>query len=148
MEKVITIGDYQIPVRSTAAFTIRYKDFFQRDALKDLIMLAQCMRDEEKRRNKAIEEKRAEKTNEENEEEEPLFLDGFESDIFLRCLWVFAKTADRTIPTLLDWLDDFEIAPVNFIFEVLPQVSDMLADTMKTQVQAKKKPMSPTKITR
>ena len=44
MEKIIKIGDYSIPVRSTAASLIKYKANFGRDGLADLIRLAKSVK--------------------------------------------------------------------------------------------------------
>ena len=40
-----------------------------------------------------------------------------------------AKTADRTIPDPLEWLDGFEVFPLN---EIMGEVKDLLTDTMPT----------------
>ena len=118
MEKIIKIGDRDIPVRSTAAALIRYKANFGRDALGDLFKLSENLPKDEAQ----IE-----------------IGENLDFDIFIRFLWVFAKSADKTIPPLEDWLDGFDILPIDFITEVLPQTVDLLASTVKSEIQAKKK---------
>lgn len=40
MEKIVRVGEYGIPIKSTAASLFSYKVNFKRDALKDLLNLA------------------------------------------------------------------------------------------------------------
>ncbi len=116
MEKIIKIGDRDIPVRSTAASLIRYKANFQHDGIGDLFSLANGMPNGEGEVAK-----------------------DFDFEVFWRFLWVFAKSADKSIPPLEEWLDGFDMPPFDFVSQVLPQVSDMLATTAKSAVKPKKK---------
>lgn len=114
MEKIIRVGDYEIPVRATAASLISYKANFGRDGLRDLLALS------------AAAQKSAGG------------LDGFDADVLYRFLWVFAKAANRDIPPLEEWLDDFDIPPLDFISGAMPQVVELLTITTKGSVNPKK----------
>ena len=50
-------------------------------------------------------------------------------EVFYDIIWTMAKTADRTIPDPLEWLDGFEVFPLN---EIMGEVKDLLTDTMPT----------------
>ena len=113
MEKIIKIGDREFSVKSTAASLFRYKNNFNRDGLQDLMRLAKSMP-----KGKEIG-------------------DDFELDVFYRFLWTFAKAADNNIKPMIDWLDGFEILPIDFISEALPQVQDLLISSVQSNVKSK-----------
>lgn len=113
MEKIIRVGGCEIPVRVTAASLLAYKANFGRDGLSDLSVLASTAAQSGS-------------------------MEGLD-EILLRFLWVFAKSASRDIPPLEEWLDGFEIAPIDFVSEVFPQITELLSSAAKTSVQPKKK---------
>lgn len=120
MEKIIHIGDYEIPVRSTAASLFSYKANFGRDGIRDMIALA-----------KGLPEGSHEVT------ADVLTDSGFDFDVFFRFLWVFAKAANKSIPPLPEWLDTIEMPPFDFAMGALPQVTDLLMSTAKSSVKSK-----------
>lgn len=144
MERILTVGDCKIPLRSTAASLFSYKSNFQRDGMKDLMLLSKTMpndRDEQAKAREKFENNEISK-----EEYEILKSEIFERsladsdlnvDVFYRFLWVFAKSADKSIPPIMEWLDTIEAPPLDFLAEALQQVSELLGDTSKTSVQAK-----------
>ncbi len=87
MEKVIWIDGKAVPFKATAAFLLRYKNQFGRDALDDI-----------NRMQSAVD------TGQVNIE------------ILYDMAWVLAKTADPTIPAPMDWLDTFETFPIYEVF--------------------------------
>lgn len=117
MEKIITIGDISFPARSTAASLFSYKANFGRDAMRDLVNLAKSLPD-------------SEDISEAGED--------FELDLFYRFLWVFAKAAKPDIPPMIEWLEGFDVPPLDFLAAVLPQVRELLASTFKSNVKPKK----------
>lgn len=121
MEKIIKIGSHEIPVKSTASALLRYKLNFGRDALQDLTKLAKGM-------PKKIKE---------DDVMEMVSSGGFDMDVFYRFIWVFAKTADPTIKPLIEWLDDIDITPFEFVTEVFPQIKDLLYNNIKTTIKSK-----------
>ena len=114
MEKIINIGDKSIKFKCTLGTFNRYRMQFNKDPLTDLTSL----------------EKRAHKKAETGEDFdlESLF-------VFMNFAWCMAKTADKDIPEVEDWLDQFEIFNINI---VLPQLMDLLTECMK-QTNDKKK---------
>lgn len=112
MEKIIRVGGYEIPVRVTAASLLAYKANFGRDGLSDLSVLAASAA-------------------------QGGSIEGMD-EILLRFLWVFAKSASRDIPPLEEWLDGFEIAPIDFVSEVFPQITELLSSAAKSSVKPKK----------
>lgn len=119
MEKIIKAGEYTFPAKSTAASLFSYKANFGRDGLQDILVLASL---------KSEGLSKAE------------ILANLDTDVFLRFSWVFAKSADKSIPPMEEWLDGFEMSPIDFIFDVLPQVSELLGQTTNSQVNVKNPP--------
>jgi len=68
---------------------------------------------------------------------EALVESGFELDVFLRFLWVFAKAANKEIPPLVDWLSEFDVPPIEFALSSLGQVMDLLMGTVASSVKGK-----------
>jgi len=124
MEKIIKIGDYSIPVRSTAASLIKYKANFGRDGLADLIRLAKSV----KNNNEAADGE----LNVDDIDE-----DTFDMDMFFRFLWVFAKSANPEIPPMEDWLEGYDIPPLTFAMTALPQTLELLGTTIKSTTVSK-----------
>lgn len=109
MEKVIKIEEYEFVAKSTAASLISYKANFGRDGLKDLVYLSQASSN----------------------------IENLDIDVFFRFLWIFAKAANPNIKPLEQWLEGFEIPPLDFAFAVLPQITDLLGTTVQTSVKPK-----------
>ena len=114
MEKTLTIDGKEIKFRSSGATPIRYKAQFGRDFLTDIYKL----RDLEKIKNKK------ELTIKEMEK--------IDFDLFYNLTWALAKTADKTVPEPIEWLDKFETFPV---MEIFGELQDIIIST----IQAKKK---------
>lgn len=60
-------------------------------------------------------------------------LNHFDMDVLYDIVWTMAKSADRTIPDPMEWLDGFETFPLK---ELLPEIKDLLENSMP---QSKKK---------
>ena len=114
MEKIIKIGNKEIKMRSTAGTMLRYRNYFNRDFLKDLISL------QSKLNNKI----------EQGKEFEVIDLEMFE-----KIAWCMAKTADNSIPDIENWLDEFDTFD---IMQVLPEIMSLLVANME-QINDKKK---------
>ena len=127
MEKIISVGEYQFPVKSTAASLLSYRRNFGRDGMKDLLVLV-------KGAGKGTVKKKA------DEMALVAFVDStFEIETLYRFIWVFAKAADPTILPMEEWLDTFEVSALDFVSEVFPQVSDLLFSMTQTSVNPRKK---------
>jgi len=122
MERIIKVGEYKFPAKSTAASLISYKSNFGRDGLMDVFSLAKSFKSDKNG----------------NLDVDNINMEGFNIDVFFRFLWVFAKASDKTIPPLEQWLERFEMPPFDFASEALPQVADLLGTTVKGSVQPKK----------
>ena len=116
MEKTIYIDEKQVKLKSTAALPKRYKAQFGRDYFADLMKVAKVFGKGTKR-NFGIQDISF------------ASLDHMDMEVFYDIIWTMAKTADRTIPDPLEWLDGFEVFPLN---EIMGEVKDLLTDTMPT----------------
>lgn len=116
MEKTLTIDGKEIRFRSSGAVTKRYKAQFQRDFFADISGLGLAMVKED---FKALDDEKAME-----------LMGKMNFDLFLDIAWVYAKTADPTIPDPLTWLDGFETFP---IVDILPELQDLLALTISTK---------------
>lgn len=125
MEKIVKVGEYEFPVRSNAATLLSYRRNFGRDGMKDLLALVKGVGN--KNANDADSVVQA-------------FADGsFEIETLYRYIWTFAKSADKEIPPMEEWLEGFDIPALEFVSEVFPQISDLLFSMAKTNVKSKKK---------
>ena len=80
MEKILTIENKQIGFKSSASFLLKYRSYFGEDGLKDIGKLSKYS--EEGNFNAII--------------------------IMQRIIWCLAKTYNKKIAPLEDWLDCFE----------------------------------------
>ena len=103
MEKTLTIDDKQILFKTTGATPLRYKQQFGKDFFAEIAKMSN-----------------GKKFN----------LADLDMEAFYNIAWVFAKTADKTIPEPLEWLDTFETFP---ILDIIPDLQDMLLATMQTK---------------
>lgn len=113
MEKTIVIDDKEVKFRSTAATPLRFKAQFGRDYFAEIIKLNKLSDFKEEKSNYEV-------------------LENADFEIFYNIIWVLAKTADKSIPDPLTWLDGFEEFP---LFEIIPEVQDLIA----ASIQSKKK---------
>ena len=113
MEKTIEIDGKQVNFKSTAATPLRYKAQFGKDYFSEIMKL------------EGLTKIKKSKISTED-------LVKIDFDTFYNLIWVLAKTADKTIPEPLEWLDGFEEFP---LFEIIPQVQDLIV----ASIQSKKK---------
>ena len=109
MEKTIEIDGKQIRFKSTAATPLRYKAQFGKDYFSEIIKL-----------NKLSDFK--------GDNLEALENANFE--LFYNIIWVLAKTADKSIPEPMEWLDGFEVFPLG---EIIPQIQDLILGSLQTK---------------
>lgn len=107
MEKIISIGNKEVKLKSTAGTMMRYRNNFNRDFIKDLIKLQGKLKERV----------------ESGEQFEAVDL-----DIFEKIAWCMAKTADDNTPGIETWLDQFETFD---IMQVLPQIMELLVANME-----------------
>jgi len=110
LEKTIEIDGKQVTFKSTGAVPKRYKMQFQRDFFADLLSMEGIV----KKEGASVEDIR----------------NNVDFDVFYDIAWTLAKTADNTIKDPLTWLDEFETFP---IYEILPQIQDVLVASISTK---------------
>lgn len=111
MEKTIEIDSKKIRFKSTAATPLRYKAQFGKDFFADIMKLSAL----EGLNSKKIDLKK---------------IDKLDFEVFYNIIWVLAKTANKTIPEPITWLDEFEEFP---LFEIIPELQDMILASMQTK---------------
>lgn len=111
MEKTIEIGGKQITFKSTAATPLRYKAQFGKDYFAEIMKLGSLAK-----LNK-------------NKIDYKIFAEA-DFEVFYNIIWVLAKTADKTIPEPITWLDSFDEFP---LFEILPEIQDLITSSIQTK---------------
>lgn len=110
MEKTIKFGNKEVTLKADATLLLRYKMEFGKDLFAEQAKLQESIIKDEN--GKAI----------------GTDWDKFDSTIVLRMAWAMAKAHDKTIPNILDWLDEFEyFSPVT----IYPEIAELLNANMK-----------------
>ena len=130
MEKIINIGDKEVTISNNVAWTMEYRDQFNKDVLEaimpivtTLIETVTTIINESGADGKidinsisaALEGKAFEITL-------PLTNLGF-TDSVVNVLWAMAKAADPTVEPPRQWVRQFETFPLD---EIVPQVGEMV----------------------
>lgn len=105
MEKIIKIDGKEIKLKSNAALPLKYKFQFHREAFQDLGKLNNVMG--------------------KNEND----ITQLELEVFYNFLWILAKTAEPSIPPLLEWLETYDSLP---IMDIIPEIIDMIMSNLTT----------------
>lgn len=125
--KSIIIDGKEVQFRASAAVPRMYRIRFRRDIFRDLLALQADIKASEENGEK-------EDAGENSTAESSIVLDHLE--IFENIAYVMAKHAAPSVPNTPDeWLDGFSTFS---IYEVLPELLDLWAANMETQVQSKK----------
>ncbi|WP_019243644.1 MULTISPECIES: hypothetical protein [Bacillus] len=109
MEKTLIIDGKEIKFKSTGAAPLRYKHQFGRDFFADIMSM-----------RKLTEKKKI----------TPEDIKLIDFDLFYNLAWVWAKTADKTIPEPMEWLDSFDSFPM---FEIVPELKGLLINTLQSK---------------
>ena len=130
MEKIIKIGDKEVKISNNVAWTMEYRDQFNKDVLEAIMPIATSLIEtittiinesgmdgeiDIKSVSAALEGKSFDITL-------PLTQLGF-TDSIVNVLWAMAKAADPTIEPPRQWVRQFEIFPLD---EIVPQVGEMV----------------------
>lgn len=118
MEKVITIDGQDIPLKVTAGCTRMYKTQFRRDLIRDIFKM--------KKLEKFMKDGELEMTDE--------AIAAIDFEIFSDLLWVFAKKGDKSIPSPLEWEDQFTSLPFREIYPEVIGLLTVLLDGQKKQI--------------
>ncbi|MBC1505585.1 hypothetical protein HCJ58_01105 [Listeria sp. FSL L7-1509] len=116
MEKTIEVDGKKIPLKSTGATVLRYKQQFGKDYFSELMKMTKAI--EPMKKNKKMT----------NLADSDLSLLDFE--VLYNFVWVLAKTANPNIPEPLEWLDGFDSFP---IVDIMPDIEDLLAASIQTK---------------
>ena len=130
MEKIINIGDKEVKISNNVAWTMDYRDQFNKDVLEAIMPIATTLIEtvttiindsgmdgeiDIKSVSAALEGKSFDITL-------PLTQLGF-TDSIVNVLWAMAKAADPTIEPPRQWVRQFETFPRD---EIVPQVVEMV----------------------
>ena len=113
MEKTIEIDGKQVHFKSTAATPLRYKAQFGKDYFSEILKMEGLAKIK-------------------NSKDVSKVMERIDFDALYNIIWVMAKTADKSIPEPIEWLDNFEEFP---LFEIIPQIQDLIV----ASIQSKKK---------
>ncbi|HHT7172083.1 TPA: hypothetical protein ACTZ3H_002775 [Bacillus cereus] len=120
MEKTIVIDDKNVLLKSTAGTAIRYKSQFRRDMFADILSLG------------VLSSLLSSNGEQENIDLSQADFSKLDFEVIYNLVWAFAKTADKSVPDPLSWLDTFGEFP---IAEIITEIQDLI----KSTVQSKKK---------
>ena len=117
MRKVVTIDGKQIPLQSDGGTMRKYRRFFNRDFLSDLVKLDVMV-----------------KTGKSNDAEMATVMENI--------TWVLAKRANPSIPEIDEWLENFDdpMALMKSAKEIFSVLSESQKPTIKPKKTAKKYP--------
>lgn len=107
--KVIEIDGKKVTFKSTAATPLRYKEKFGKDYFAEILKMEKLAKLEESKDQVEI-------------------LSKIDFDTLYNIIWVLAKTADKTIPDPLEWLDNFDVFPIG---EILPQLQELIVISLQ-----------------
>lgn len=109
MEKTIYIDEKPVRLRASAGLSKRYKAQFHRDYFSDLIKISKVFGNGKGKTflsNVSYDD-----------------LDHLDMEVFYDVVWTMAKSADRSIPDPVEWLDGFETFP---LAEIMPEIQELL----------------------
>ncbi|MQW22943.1 MULTISPECIES: hypothetical protein [unclassified Lactococcus] len=119
MEKTIDTGEVKIRLASNAATPLRYKMQFHTDYFGDLMKLA-----------KSLDTGSEGKFDLSDVSWESLAT--LDLTLLYNFVWIYAKTADASLPEPLEWLDSLDSLPID-------SFSTELQDLIAHSIQSKKK---------
>lgn len=109
MEKTLTIDGKDIRFKVTGAVPLRYSQQFGNDFFADILKMSSL-------------------ANKKTLSEKDISMIDFE--VFYNIAWTFAKTADKSIPEPIEWLDKFEEFPM---YEIIPELQELLIKALPSK---------------
>lgn len=130
MEKIINIGDKEVKISNNVAWTMEYRDQFNKDVLEAIMPIATSLIEtitiiiNESGADREIDVKSVSAALEGRSFDItlPLTQLGF-TDSIVNILWAMAKAADPTTEPPRQWVRQFETFPLD---EIVPQVGEMV----------------------
>lgn len=107
MEKTINIDGKEVELKSTGATPLRYKAQFGKDFFVEIAKM------ERLRGRKGSNE-----------------LESIDFEVFYNLAWLFAKTANKDIPALMEWLDTFDSFPIE---DVMGEIIELVTACISTK---------------
>lgn len=102
--------EYTIKLKATAATFLHYKAQFGRDGLQDMQKVVKT-------------------------DEDGAF--NIDTEIYYGLLWSLAYSADKKIKAVDVWLDQFDVAPIDFIDQTFAEVVALLSDNAEAKQKGK-----------
>lgn len=118
MKQTISIKGHQLTLESNAFTTLLYKKQFNKDFFKELLLVAKVFNG---RKSFSLEGLDTDS------------LEAFDSELFYRLFWIFAVTADPSVP---DYLDFYRVNSYLELKDIMQNVMKLLEVSLVT----KKKP--------
>lgn len=118
MKQTISIKGKEITLESNAFTTLLYKKQFNKDFFKELLLVAKVFNG---RKSFSLEDLDTDS------------LEAFDSELFYRLFWIFAVTADPSVP---DYLDFYRVNSYLELKDIMQNVGKLLEVSLVT----KKKP--------
>lgn len=113
LKKTIMVADKEVEFRASATVPRLYRALFGRDIFKDLKKLTHSYNDATGGTDFEVDD----------------------LELFENVAYVMAYHADNSIPSIDEWLDQFEMFS---IYEILPEILDLWGKNIRTQIDAKK----------
>ena len=113
MEKTIRIDGKEVRLRATAALPIRYKAQFGRDLFADIFKMEPALNNKD--------------------------FSKLDTLVFYDLIWLMAKNANPNIPDLEEWLEQFDVFPVEDVFSVCMEMLAVLMKSKKKPHQVKRR---------
>lgn len=119
MEKTIRISNKDVKFKCTGGFLIKFRELTGKDPIKSITSMENILSNlrEKNKKNFSINDFELEQLM-----------------VFYEIIWVLAKTADKEIGDLFDWIDSFDEFPlVDIIIELL----ELIQQAFKTNLTLK-----------
>ena len=98
MEQIVLIGEREVRLKATASILLRYKSLTGKDLLKEFIKM--------------------EKIKDELTEDNLISIyEKIDVEFIYNLFYVLAKTADPTLPPMLEFMDSFDCIPFEEVFK-------------------------------
>lgn len=123
MKQTITIKGHQLTLESNAFTTLLYKKQFNKDYFKELLLVAKVFNG---RKSFSLEDLDKDS------------LEAFDSELFYRLFWIFAVTADPSVPDYLDFYRVNSYLELKDIMQNVGKLIEVSLVTKKKQTQVKK----------
>lgn len=124
MKQTISIKGHQLTLESNAFTTLLYKKQFNKDFFKELLIVAKVFNG---RKSFSLEDLDTDS------------LEAFDSELFYRLFWIFAVTADPSVPDYLDFYRVNSYLELKDIMENVGKLLEVSLVTKKKPTQVKKR---------